>query len=151
MSQPLVIIGNGMAAARLVQELAKRSLGRYAIAVTRDDGLVGVGLRQLHPGDEDVPRDLRESRRDLRARQPAALGEMRNHLRAEPGPSALAAHRFIVSHQPGSAGWAVSNVRRWRTGGAPCASMASCSCRSRQPGWVRRRSFARSPTSVKPT
>src|SRR5215468_7745501 len=33
MSEPLVIIGNGMAAARLVDELAKRSLGRYAIAV----------------------------------------------------------------------------------------------------------------------
>jgi nitrite reductase (NADH) large subunit len=33
MSEPLVIIGNGMAAARLVEELAKHSLGRYAIAV----------------------------------------------------------------------------------------------------------------------
>jgi len=37
MSQPLVIIGNGMAAARLVQELAKRSLGRYAIAVVGEE------------------------------------------------------------------------------------------------------------------
>lgn len=37
MSEPLVIIGNGMAAARLVEELAKRSLGRYAIAVIGDE------------------------------------------------------------------------------------------------------------------
>ena len=33
MSEPLVIVGNGMAAARLVDELAKYALGRYAIAV----------------------------------------------------------------------------------------------------------------------
>lgn len=33
MSEPLVIIGNGMAAARLCEELAQRALGRYAIAV----------------------------------------------------------------------------------------------------------------------
>ena len=33
MSEPLVVVGNGMAAARLVDELAKTSLGRYAIAV----------------------------------------------------------------------------------------------------------------------
>lgn len=33
MSEPLVVIGNGMAAARLCEELARRSLGRYAIAV----------------------------------------------------------------------------------------------------------------------
>jgi nitrite reductase [NAD(P)H] large subunit len=32
-SEPLVIVGNGMAAARLVDELAKVALGRYAIAV----------------------------------------------------------------------------------------------------------------------
>jgi nitrite reductase (NADH) large subunit len=32
-SEPLVIVGNGMAAARLVEELAKSALGRYAIAV----------------------------------------------------------------------------------------------------------------------
>jgi nitrite reductase (NADH) large subunit len=36
-SEPLVIIGNGMAAARLVDELAKTSLGRYAIAVIGDE------------------------------------------------------------------------------------------------------------------
>jgi nitrite reductase (NADH) large subunit len=32
-SEPLVIVGNGMAAARLVDELSKVALGRYAIAV----------------------------------------------------------------------------------------------------------------------
>src|SRR5665213_1123446 len=33
MSEPLVVVGNGMAAVRLVDELAKLALGRYAIAV----------------------------------------------------------------------------------------------------------------------
>jgi nitrite reductase (NADH) large subunit len=37
MSEPLVIIGNGMAAARLVDELSKCALGRYAIAVIGDE------------------------------------------------------------------------------------------------------------------
>jgi nitrite reductase (NADH) large subunit len=37
MSEPLVIIGNGMAAARLCEELAKRALGRYAIAVIGEE------------------------------------------------------------------------------------------------------------------
>ena len=37
MSEPLVVIGNGMAAARLVDELAKRSLGRYAVAVVGEE------------------------------------------------------------------------------------------------------------------
>ncbi len=37
MSEPLIVIGNGMAAARLVEELAKRTLGRYAIAVIGDE------------------------------------------------------------------------------------------------------------------
>ena len=37
MSEPLVIVGNGMAAARLVDELAKLALGRYAIAVIGDE------------------------------------------------------------------------------------------------------------------
>jgi nitrite reductase (NADH) large subunit len=36
-SEPLVIVGNGMAAARLVDELAKNALGRYAIAVIGDE------------------------------------------------------------------------------------------------------------------
>jgi len=37
MSEPLVIVGNGMAAARLVDELASAALGRYAIAVIGDE------------------------------------------------------------------------------------------------------------------
>ena len=37
MSEPLVIVGNGMAAARLVDELAKTALGRYAIAVIGEE------------------------------------------------------------------------------------------------------------------
>jgi nitrite reductase (NADH) large subunit len=36
-SEPLVIVGNGMAAARLVDELAKAALGRYAIAVIGEE------------------------------------------------------------------------------------------------------------------
>jgi nitrite reductase (NADH) large subunit len=38
MSEPLVIIGNGMAAARLVDELSARALGRYALAVLGNEG-----------------------------------------------------------------------------------------------------------------
>lgn len=37
MSEPLVIVGNGMAAARLVDELSKTALGRYAVAVIGDE------------------------------------------------------------------------------------------------------------------
>src|SRR3954463_6892691 len=37
MSEPLVIIGNGMAAARFADELSKRALGRYAVAVVGDE------------------------------------------------------------------------------------------------------------------
>ncbi len=37
MSEPLVIIGNGMAAARLCEELCKRALGRYAVAVIGEE------------------------------------------------------------------------------------------------------------------
>ena len=37
MSEPLVIVGNGMAAARLFDELSKVALGRYAIAVIGDE------------------------------------------------------------------------------------------------------------------
>jgi nitrite reductase [NAD(P)H] large subunit len=36
-SEPLVIVGNGMAAARLVDELAKAALGHYAIAVIGEE------------------------------------------------------------------------------------------------------------------
>lgn len=37
MSEPLVIVGNGMAAARLVDELANTALGRYAVAVIGEE------------------------------------------------------------------------------------------------------------------
>jgi nitrite reductase [NAD(P)H] large subunit len=37
MSEPLIVIGNGMAAARFVEELQKRALGRYAIAVIGEE------------------------------------------------------------------------------------------------------------------
>src|SRR5215468_1207456 len=37
MGEPLVVIGNGMAAARLVEELAKRALDRYALAVIGEE------------------------------------------------------------------------------------------------------------------
>lgn len=37
MSEPLVIVGNGMAAERLVDELSKAALGRYAIAVIGEE------------------------------------------------------------------------------------------------------------------
>lgn len=37
MSEPLVVVGNGMAAARLVEELATRALGRYAVAVVGEE------------------------------------------------------------------------------------------------------------------
>jgi nitrite reductase (NADH) large subunit len=37
MSEPLVVIGNGMAATRFVEELGKRALGRYAVAVIGEE------------------------------------------------------------------------------------------------------------------
>jgi len=40
MSEPLVIIGNGMAAARLVEELSRRALGRYAVAVVGEEPML---------------------------------------------------------------------------------------------------------------
>jgi nitrite reductase (NADH) large subunit len=37
MSEPLIVIGNGMAAARFVDELGKRALGRHAVAVIGEE------------------------------------------------------------------------------------------------------------------
>jgi nitrite reductase (NADH) large subunit len=37
MSEPLVVVGNGMAAARFVEELSSRALGRYAVAVVGEE------------------------------------------------------------------------------------------------------------------
>lgn len=40
MSEPLLVIGNGMAAARFVEELASRALGRHAVAVIGEEPLL---------------------------------------------------------------------------------------------------------------
>ena len=48
MSEPLVIVGNGMAAARLVEELAGCALGRHAIAVIGAE-LNSVIAHRLYP------------------------------------------------------------------------------------------------------
>ena len=56
MSEALVVIGNGMAAARLVEELAKQALGRYAIAIVGEEpGLAynRVLLSSVLSGDID--------------------------------------------------------------------------------------------------
>src|SRR5258707_10918700 len=37
MAEPLIVIGNGMAAARFAEELATRALGRYAVAVIGEE------------------------------------------------------------------------------------------------------------------
>src|SRR5262245_58177402 len=37
MSEPLVVIGNGMAAARFADELSSRALGRYAVAIVGEE------------------------------------------------------------------------------------------------------------------
>ncbi|OAF14978.1 hypothetical protein AYJ54_41190 [Bradyrhizobium centrolobii] len=39
MSEPLVIVGNGMAAACLCEELVQRAIGRYAVSVIREERL----------------------------------------------------------------------------------------------------------------
>jgi nitrite reductase (NADH) large subunit len=57
MSEPLVIIGNGMAAARLVEELSKRALGRYAIAVVGEEPRLAynrVLLSSVLAGDTEM-------------------------------------------------------------------------------------------------
>jgi len=62
MSEPLVIIGNGMAAARLVEELSSRALGRYAVAVVGEEPtlaynrvlLSSVLAREVTPGEVEL-------------------------------------------------------------------------------------------------
>src|SRR5208282_2996670 len=57
MSEALVIIGNGMAAARLVEELSNKALGRYAIAVIGEEPALAynrVLLSSVLAGDMDV-------------------------------------------------------------------------------------------------
>src|ERR1700682_3942146 len=60
MSEPLVIIGNGMAAARLADELARRALGRYAIAVVGEEPQLAYNRVLLSSllADEVAPADL---------------------------------------------------------------------------------------------
>ena len=56
MSEALVVIGNGMAAARLVEELSKKALGRYAIAVIGEEPTLAynrVMLSSVLAGDID--------------------------------------------------------------------------------------------------
>jgi len=62
MSEPLVIVGNGMAAMKLVEELVRRALGRYAIAVVGDEPrlpynrvlLSSVLAREVSHGDIEL-------------------------------------------------------------------------------------------------
>jgi nitrite reductase (NADH) large subunit len=49
MSEPLVIVGNGMAAARLVRELVARALGRHAVAVIGDEPCLAYNRVLLSP------------------------------------------------------------------------------------------------------
>jgi nitrite reductase (NADH) large subunit len=56
MSEALVVIGNGMAAARLVEELSKKALGRYAIAIIGEEPRLAynrVLLSSVLSGDID--------------------------------------------------------------------------------------------------
>src|SRR5258708_23960531 len=53
MGEPLVVIGNGMAAMHLVEELTRRALGRFAVAVVGEEPqlaynrvLLSAGLAQ---------------------------------------------------------------------------------------------------------
>src|ERR1051325_5353111 len=37
MAEPLIVVGNGMAAAKFAEELSRRALGRYAVAVIGEE------------------------------------------------------------------------------------------------------------------
>jgi nitrite reductase (NADH) large subunit len=57
MSEPLVVIGNGMAATRLVEELSAQALGRYAIAVIGEESRLAynrVLLSSVLAGEADA-------------------------------------------------------------------------------------------------
>jgi nitrite reductase (NADH) large subunit len=60
MSEPLVIVGNGMAATRLVSELATRALGRHAVAVIGDEPRLAYNRVLLSPllADEILADDI---------------------------------------------------------------------------------------------
>ena len=94
MSEPLVIIGNGMAAARLVEELAARALGRYAIAVIGDEPQLAynrVLLSSVLAGEIALAGDRTEAR-ELVARP-------RRHAAATvaPRPRSTASRRVMLA------------------------------------------------------
>ncbi|OYW62351.1 MAG: assimilatory nitrite reductase large subunit, partial [Bosea sp. 12-68-7] len=49
MAEPLIIVGKGMAATRLVEELGQRALGRHAIAVIGAEGRLAYNRVLLSP------------------------------------------------------------------------------------------------------
>lgn len=49
MAEPLIIVGNGMAATRLADELSQRALGRYAVAVIGDEPRLAYNRVLLSP------------------------------------------------------------------------------------------------------
>lgn len=49
MAEPLIIVGNGMAATRLADELSQRALGRYSIAVIGDEPRLAYNRVLLSP------------------------------------------------------------------------------------------------------
>src|SRR6478752_327794 len=49
MAEPLIIVGNGMAATRLVDELSQHALGRYSIAVIGDEPRLAYNRVLLSP------------------------------------------------------------------------------------------------------
>ena len=62
MSEPLVIVGNGMAATRLVDELTTLAPGRYAIGVMHDednDGHFDTGFLGIPSEGYGFSRDAR--------------------------------------------------------------------------------------------
>lgn len=49
MAEPLIIVGKGMAATRLVDELSQRALGRYSIAVIGEEPRLAYNRVLLSP------------------------------------------------------------------------------------------------------
>ena len=74
MSESLIVIGNGMAAARFVDELAQRALGRYAVAVIGEEPRLAynrVLLSALLASRRNVNRRQHEKHADDRVKQDA--------------------------------------------------------------------------------
>ena len=64
MSEPLIIVGNGMAAMRLVDELSRRALGRYAIAVVGEEPRLAYNRVLL---SSVLAREIAQSETELKA------------------------------------------------------------------------------------